>query len=104
MSAIRAESRRGRLALTPTDTEAFRREVDENLRRDQMAGLAKKWGTVIGALVIVLLIALAAFLWWRNHQAKQAGLASEALSQVFSDADIGRAQPTDPRLAALAGS
>lgn len=74
MSAMRAESRRGRLALTPTENEAFLREVDENLRRDQMTGLAKKWGMVIGALVIVLLIALAAFLWWRNHHAEQAGV------------------------------
>ena len=104
MSAMRADFRRGRLALTPTDTEAFRREVDENLRRDQMTGLAKKWGIAIGALVILLLIGLAVFLWWRSHNAHQAGLEGEQLSQVLSDADIGRAQPKDPRLAALASS
>jgi hypothetical protein len=92
------------LALTPTENEAFLREVDENLRRDQMTGLARKWGRVIGALVIVLLIALAAFLWWRNHRAEQAGIEGEQLAQVLSDIDIGRAQPTDPRLAALASS
>jgi hypothetical protein len=104
MPALRVDSRRGRLALTPTDTEAFRREVDENLRRDQMTGLAKKWGVVIGVLVLLLLIGLAAFLWWRSHHAHQAGLEGEQLTQVLSDVDIGRAQPNDARLTALASS
>jgi hypothetical protein len=92
------------LALTPTDNEAFLREVDENLRRDQMTGLAKRWGRLIGGAVIVLLALLAAFLWWRNHRAEQAGVEGEQLSAVLGDADIGRAQPTDPRLGALATS
>jgi hypothetical protein len=92
------------LALTPTDNEAFLREVDENLRRDQMTGLARRWGKVIGAIVVIGLLALAGFLWWQNHRNQQAGVEGEQLAQVISDIDIGRAQPTDPRLAALAGS
>ena len=92
------------MALTPTENEAFLREVDENLRRDHMTGLARKWGMVGGAVVIALLVALAAFLWWRSHQAGQAGLEGEQLTQVLGDVDIGRAQPADPRLTALASS
>jgi hypothetical protein len=92
------------LALTPTDHDAFLREVDENLRRDQMTGLARKWGLAIGAAVIVLLLALAVFLFWRNHRAEQAGVEGEQLAQVLADVEIGRAQPNDPRLAALADS
>lgn len=92
------------MALTPTENEAFLREVDDNLRRDQMTALARRWGILIGGLVIVALIALAAFLWWRNHRAEQAGLEGEQLAQVLSDVEIGRAQPTDPRLTALASS
>ncbi|WP_116091465.1 tetratricopeptide repeat protein [Sphingomonas crusticola] len=92
------------MALTPTDNEAFLREVDENLRRDQMTGLAKKWGSVIGVLVLVLLIALGGFLWWRNHRAEQAGMEGEKLSQLIGDVDIGRAQPTDKRIGELASS
>jgi hypothetical protein len=92
------------LALTPTENEAFLREVDENLRRDQLTGLARKWGT-LGAMVVGLfLIGLAAFLWWRSHRAEQAGQDGEQLVQVFGAAEVGSAAPTDPRLAALANS
>jgi hypothetical protein len=92
------------LALTPTENEAFLREVDDNLRRDQMTSLAKKWGTVAAMVVGLLLIGLAAFLWWRNHQAEQAGKEGEQLTQVMAAAEVGNVQPGDPRLAELAKS
>jgi hypothetical protein len=92
------------LALTPTDNEAFLREVDDNLRRDQMAGLAKRWGRAGGGIVVAFLVLLAAFLWWRNHRAEQAGAEGEQLAQVLNDLSVGRANPNDPRLAALAQS
>ena len=92
------------MALTPTENEAFLREVDENLRRDQMTGLARKWGTVGAVVVGLLLIALAGFLWWRNHQAEQAGQEGEQLVAVQSAAEVGSASPDDARLTALANS
>jgi hypothetical protein len=92
------------LALTPTENEAFLREVDENLRRDQMTGLARKWGKIAAIAVGVLLLALAAFLWWQNYRAEQAGQEGEQLSQALQDIDLNRTQPSDPRLAALAQS
>jgi len=92
------------LALTPTENEAFLREVDENLRRDQMTGLARKWGKAVAALVVILLAALGGFLWWQNHRAELAGQEGEELTQVLQDIEINRAQPSDPRLAKLAGS
>ena len=92
------------MALTPTENEAFLREVDDNLRRDQMTGLAKKWGTVAAMVVGLLLLALAAFLWWRNHQVEQAGKDGEQLVQVLGAADVGSASPDDQRLADLAKS
>ena len=92
------------MALTPTENEAFLREVDENLRRDQMTGLARKWGTA-GAMVIGLfLMGLAAFLWWRSHKAEQAGKDGEQFVQVMGAAEVGSATPNDPRLVALANS
>lgn len=92
------------MALTPTENEAFLREVDENLRRDQMTGFAKKWGTVGAIVVGLLLLALAAFLWWRNHEAEQAGKDGEQLVQLLGAADVGSASPDDQRLADLAKS
>lgn len=92
------------MALTPTENEAFLREVDENLRRDQMTGLARKWGTVGAMVVGLFLIGLAAFLWWRNHQAEQAGKDGEQLVQELAAAEVGSASPSDQRLADLANS
>jgi len=92
------------LALTPTENEAFLREVDENLRRDQMTGLARKWGTAGAMVVGLFLMGLAAFLWWRNHKAEQAGKDGEQFVQVMGAAEVGGATPADPRLAALASS
>lgn len=92
------------MALTPADNEAFLREVDDNLRREQMAGLARRWGMVGGAIVVVALAALALFLWWQSHRAGQAGAESEQLAQVLSDVDVGKANAADPRLATLADS
>ena len=92
------------MALTPTDNEAFLREVDDNLRRDQMAGIAKRWGRVLAVVVVVGLIALAAFLWWQNHRAAAAGAESETLGAVLDDAQLGKATPADPRLAKLGTS
>jgi hypothetical protein len=92
------------LALTPTDNEAFLREVDDNLRRDRMIRLAKRWGSVVGAVLIVGLLALALFLWWRNHRAAAAGAEAETLAAVLDDSQVGKATPTDPRLVQLGQS
>ena len=72
------------MALTPTDNEAFLREVDENLRRDQMVGLAKRWGSIAAGVVIVCLAALALFLWYRNHLTVTAGAEAEMSSSGSS--------------------
>jgi len=51
------------LALPPdTQNEAFLREVDENLRRDQLETFAKRYGTWIIGAVVLFLIAVGAWL------------------------------------------
>ena len=66
------------MAVTPRDTdEAFLREVDEGVRRDQVASLWQRYGIVGVVAVVLLLAALGGFLWWRDAQAKAAGVAGE---------------------------
>lgn len=49
-----------------TDGDGFIQEVTEDLRRDRMLGLWRRWGPlVIGGIVAV--VAVSAFLAWRDH-------------------------------------
>ena len=45
------------MALTPQNNQAFLREVDEELRKEQAAALAKRWGLIIAAVIVVTLAA-----------------------------------------------
>lgn len=71
------------MALTPDTGESFVREVDENLRRDQMRDTAKRYGTWIVVGVVLFLIAVGGYLFWQNRQAKIASEQSETLSTAL---------------------
>lgn len=79
------------MALAPGETsETFIREVDENLRRDQAEAVFKRYGKWIIAGAVLLLVAVAAWLFWKNQQAEQAAAQSEQLSAVLSDVGQGK--------------
>jgi hypothetical protein len=92
------------LARTPQTNEAFLREVDEELRRDQLAGFWKRWGRWLLALVALGLIAFGGWLWWRDYQAKQAGLEGEKLSAVVEQLSANQTNQAAPALNELAAS
>lgn len=92
------------MALTPEPNDAFLREVDDNLRRDQLQGFFTRWGKVVVGAVLLGLALLALFLWWRSHLEAQAGLDSERLGQALTEIEQGQAAKTAPALAELAGS
>lgn len=73
------------MALTPQSSEAFVREVDDELRRDQMAGLWARHGKTLIAVIVLFLIAVAGVIWWRSHRAAQADKAAETLSVALQD-------------------
>ena len=80
------------MARPPADPdEAFVREVDENLRRDQAEQFFKKNAPLIVGAVLLLLAAIAGFLYWQNRQAEAAARDSEAL--VASMEALGSRQP-----------
>lgn len=92
------------MAVPPETHEAFIREVDEELRRDELARLWKRWGRVLIAVIVVGLIALAAFLWWRDHQAKEAGLEGQKLTAAIDQLSSGRTEQALPALRELSKS
>ena len=92
------------MARTPETNEAFLREVDEELRRDDMARLWKSWGRVLIGAIAVGLIVLGGWLWWRDYQAKQAGAEGERLTAAVEQLSANRIDPALPVLKELGGS
>ena len=93
------------MAVTPADQDqAFLREVDENLRADQLADFWKRWGRVLIGAIGVGLIALAAWLWWNSHSETVAGEQGETLQSAFNNIGAGNFAAAEKPLADLAGS
>lgn len=80
------------------------REVDENLRRDQMRDFAKSYGTWLIAGVVLLLAAIGGWIYWQDRQKQQAADQSEQLSTIFTDIGGGKAASAKSRLQALEGA
>ncbi|MEO7365831.1 MAG: tetratricopeptide repeat protein [Sphingomicrobium sp.] len=90
------------MALTPDTGETFLREVDEDLRRDQLRTMARKYAPLLIAAVVLLLAAAGGWLFWQDKQNKAAAADSEALAQVYTDIGAGKVESVPPRLDALA--
>lgn len=90
------------MALTPdTPNEAFLREVDENLRRDQLQGFAKKYGRWLIAALVLFLVAVAGWLFWQDRQAKKSAAHSEELAAIYADIGAGKSEEAKRRLQPL---
>ena len=93
------------MATTPDDTnEAFLREVDENLRRDQAQAFAKRYGTMIAGALLLFLAAIGGWMYWQDRQSKAAAVDSEALSSAMNDIASNQAASVGPKLDKLANS
>ena len=93
------------MATTPDDTsEAFLREVDEDLRRDQARAFAKRYATIIAGAVLLFLAGIGGWLYWQDRQSKIAGADSETLTAAMDDIAARRTANIVPTLDKLANS
>ena len=93
------------LALSPdSSSEAFLREVDENLRRDQAQAFAKRYATMIAGAALLFLAAVGGWLYWQDRQAKAAAADSETLNAALTDIGAERTATVGPTLDKLADS
>ena len=92
------------MAVPPVNNEAFFREVDDEYRRDQLLSLWRRYGRAAAVAIVLLLIALAAFLFWRNQQARAAEAEAVRLQDAFDAWGRNQLPATRRDFAALAGS
>lgn len=92
------------MAITPNSNEAFLREVDEELRRDQLTSFWQRWGKALIAAIVVGLAVLAGVLYWRHHQREAAGVEGEQLAEAYAKLGAGDAGAAAKPLAALSQS
>ncbi|MGH6780675.1 MAG: tetratricopeptide repeat protein, partial [Sphingomonadaceae bacterium] len=92
------------MASTPPTNEAFLREVDEELRRDQVRRAAKRWGIPAIIAIVLALAAFGGWLWWNHQQTRKAGEQGEQLVQILTDLESGNQKDVEARLKPLADS
>ena len=95
------------MAVTPSKSsgnpdDAFLREVDEGVRRDQVVSLWQRFGKIGIMLLVIGLAALGGGLWWQDQQGVRAGIAGEDFARASDQFDVGEAAKARPVLAALA--
>jgi len=83
--------------------EAFLREVDEELRRDQMANLWRRYGRWLLIAIGAFLIALAGFLYWQEERQEKVNQQSDRLARALTELSEGNTDKALPELKALAG-
>ena len=89
------------MALPPDTADSFVREVDENLRRDQMAERAKRYGGLVIGAVVLFLIAVGGYLYWQNRQRQQAEAGTEQLTGALQDIGANKMATAPAQLDAL---
>lgn len=92
------------MASEPPANDAFLREVDEELRRDQLLGFWQRWGRWLVGGTIALLAAWAAWIWWDARRVEAAGTDGEQLLQAFDALEAGNTGAGETELAKLKDS
>ena len=93
------------MALPPNaSNEAFLREVDENLRRDQLASFWERYGRLLIGAILVGLLLFGAFLFWQHRREVRAGEQGEKLQTAYDALGAENPAEAEKQIAELARS
>lgn len=88
------------MALTPQNSEAFMREVDEAVRQDQLLTVWQRYGRWILVAVVASLAAFGGWLYWQHYSKTQSEAVSEQMDAALATA-TGGGTPDAKQLDAL---
>lgn len=77
------------MALTPQNSEAFLREVDEAVRQDQLLTFWERYGRWVLGAVVVGLALFGAWLYWQHYSKQQSDAVSEDYAKLLDSAAGG---------------
>lgn len=86
------------MAIKPANNESFYREVDEELRKEQLTSTWKRYGVLIVLGIVLFLAAIGGYLYWQNRQEQQAGEHAELLTAAFDDIQAKRIKEASEKL------
>ena len=86
------------MAQPPDISDTFVKEVDENLRRDQIRDFLKANGSYLIAALILFLAACGGIIWYQQHRQQLAQAEVEQLGQVYKDISVANTQKVPQRL------
>lgn len=92
------------MALSPQSNEAFLREVDEELRKDQALHVWRNYGRWIIVAVIAAIAGFGGWLYWQHHQETQRGAQGDQFAAAFKAIGENQPQKAEPALKELAES
>lgn len=69
-------------------TDVFR-EVDEEVRRDQLTAFLRRYGVAFLALAVLIVAGVGAWVWWREHRTAQRAEHGVALTKALTLAQAG---------------
>ena len=92
------------MALTPQNNDAFLREVDDELRRDQLLTFWERYGRWTIVAIVAALAAFGGFLYWQHRQTEAAGVQGEQLQAAYDQLGNGQPDAAAKALAPIAQS
>ncbi|MFZ1814712.1 MAG: tetratricopeptide repeat protein [Rhizobiaceae bacterium] len=70
--------------------DSFIREVDEELRQDQFKSLWNRFGNIIIAVAVLIVVATGSYRFWENYTSKQAAASGDAFLSAIDLAAQGK--------------